>query len=169
MADRHALKIFRRGGRLTERGQSLVEAMFMLILILSLVSVFGQILFFELDVFNQGNAGRYNFFHQAHQNQMSQEPTDFHIQFQGRNVSKSVPFKVLFQPSSTGIGSLHFGPRYLSGKKGSKTWSVISGACTALDIAMVGVLAADHFQSTAGKVESAIGAISGPLNSAMSF
>jgi len=151
----------------SERGQSLVEAMFMLILIISLVSVFAQILFFELDVFNQGNGARYSFFNQAHQSQMSREPTDFHVSFQGKQIKDAVPFRVLFQPSSAGIKNLRFGPRYLSGKRGSKTSSIVSGVSIALEVAMVGVLAADHLQSTAGKVEDAIGGIAGPINSAM--
>ncbi len=148
-----------------QQGQAAVEFLFGLLFLIALVSLLFQALHFELDVFNKSNQTRYDFFHKAHQSQNTKSLEDIDESLEGKKLSELVPYTVLFQPTGE-IGNLKFGPRKLRGKRGTKEWTVAT--LPGIEGIVVPVLAADHYEETAGEIASALGAV-GSLDSLLSF
>lgn len=148
----------------SSRGQAALEFLFALLFLIALISLLFQALHFELDVFNKSNETRYRFFEKAHKNQHTTELGDIQEELEGEKLKDLIPYTVLFQPSGE-IGNLQFGPRYLRGKRGTEYWSLAT--LPGLEYAFIGVLVADHYEKTAGKVTDILGQFTNILSGAL--
>jgi hypothetical protein len=145
----------------SERGQAAVEFVFSLMIIIALSSLLYQAMNFELDVYNKSAAARYDLFRKAHQGDESQtDGEDISSPITGKNLSDVTSYRVLLQPSTGGLASLHYGPRTYYGYHGTKYWDVLPGISGILDV----LLLADHYEDTAGKAADVVGEFDSILN-----
>jgi hypothetical protein len=131
-----------------ERGQAAIEFVFALIFIIAITAVLFQALNFELDVFNQSMAARYEFMDKAHDDQDNKPCQAFSIDFSGRKLGDVAPFEAPYQAVDE---NLRYGPKKYHGERGTKYIDTFSIAHEWY-VWTVAFLP-DHYEDTAGYVD----------------
>jgi hypothetical protein len=134
-----------------QRGQAAMEFVLILLMMCAFAAVLFQGLLFERDVFNKSLQARYKILHDAREDQDETEMTDIDTTFQGKNLEDILGFEVPIQEVD---GSLHYGPKTLHMKHGTKYWDPL-GAIGHSEIAFFALLTVDHYEPTSGHVGDA--------------
>ncbi len=145
-----------------ERGQAAVEFLFAFLFILGLAAGLYQALHFELDVFNKMGQLRYKVFKEARRDQDTTQMRWVEQQIEGKQLSDLTTYDVPFQDFDS---TLHYGPKFYSMRAGTKYWFPGGDSAeTALDVAIVAGLIADHWEPTSGVFGQVFDALSSALS-----
>jgi hypothetical protein len=144
----------RPGARQSQRGQAALEFVLVFMFIIAVTALLFQALQFELDVFNKSFLARYKLLHEAHKDQDKTEGHEISQVIQGKNLSDITPYKVPFQDADL---TMHYGPRTLYGRGGTKYWDPLPLHDTA---AFWAILNADHLEDTSGHISQVVGYVS---------
>ncbi len=143
----------------TESGQAAVEFVFALVFLIAMAAVLFQALQFELDVFNKTWTTRYDLFEAAREDEPDNRPRMISEPIEGKRLGDLTPFSVPFQATDL---EARYGPKQVYVQCGTKYF--FPGGDTAetiYDLALVGLLVADHLEQSSGNVEQVFSAVSG--------
>jgi hypothetical protein len=156
MADHSALRRIRSRG---QRGQAAVEFVFCMILVIGLAAALFQALQFERDVFNKSLMARYQALKDIHDSPDDKDPETIRKTIEGKQLSELVPYTI---PGQEIDGSLHYGPKKFSVRRGTKRWDPAEALHSAW--AFAGILTVDHYEDSAGYVGDMFGYLSQVTN-----
>jgi hypothetical protein len=148
-----------------QRGQAAIEFVFILLIILGLAAVLYQAMHFELDVFNKMGMLRYKVMKEAHEDQDETEmETIDNITVQGKNLDDLTPYSPPLQDVD---GTMHYGPKKLVIKHGTKYWDPISFMHSFWEWS--GLLLLTHEEDAANAIDSVLGSIGDMADSIPDF
>jgi hypothetical protein len=137
-----------------ERGQAAIEFVFALLFILIITAALFQVLFFELDVFNQSAVARYEFIKDAHDRPDTTPCRAYNRQFQGRTIGQFAPWAVPYQTVNR---NLRYGPKRIHGERGSKYFDDLTyGGFGAHGYGWILILGIDHTQDFSGYIDDTL-------------
>lgn len=144
----------------SQRGQAAVEFVFVLLIILGLAAVLFQAMHFELDVFNKMGMLRYRVMKEARRDQHETNMTTIsNITVQGKNLDDLTEYAPPLQDVD---GSMHYGPKKLVIKRGTKYWDPIPFHSF---WAWSGLLLLTHQENAADAISTALDALGDMLDS----
>lgn len=151
--------------RRAQRGQAAMEFIFAMLILMGIIAVLFQVLHFELDVFNKTMMTRYKLLETARENEDTTRPRMISEEIEGKQLGDLIPWEVPFQSSS--VSHLKYGPKSVYWQCGTKYFFPGGDVAeVAYKVAVAGLLTADHYEDTAGHVEtvfSGLGSATGTL------